>query len=846
MALVFTALSLFVIRDRLTIEMDLAALLPEDSEVARIYQTAHWDFGSFDFMLVVLETNAPGREEMLIEAARNLSEALDDPRFVRDVIYRLTPERLELGTPEGDARAVALLTDADWRSIRHNLDNPDPFVRALRMQLIAAPRRIQRQMLQDPLFIFRELTEEKLKSGPLKVNLRDQYFMSEDGQMLLMLVWPVKASTDLSFAQDFSTFLEETRRGIHIRNPHYGRHDAPAQEQTVRISFFGPHYESIADSRIVRQDFFKTSIISFVAVIFLFFFAFRRPEALLFVGIPLALGVLWTLGLTSIFIGRLTQVTMAFSAILIGLGIDFSVHLYNRYLEEVRQGMDNRDAVRLALQETGPGIIAGALTTALAFFGMMTTSFVGFRELGLVSGLGVLCCLTAVILVLPAILALFGSGPVGEFTRRPMSALGLNRFHYTVTAYPRATLMAGLLICTYLGINALQVRFEDDFSSLKQPSDDYVDLRDRILSSFQVPPNQLAVIVTGRTLEEALEKNDQIYRNIDAMQGLYNWIAWDSLRNYIPAPRTQRSQLERMSIQRLDVDRARVVDAGRRHGLSSAVFDPFFERINALQRHARQAIEQGMTPVPLSSLEMREDPALTQIAQRYIYKRGDDEWRVITRIYPPPPTADHNWNVFVPDAFRDQIGRNLNQEPEVTGTVILQEELRKTIVRDLAKTVLLVLLSVVVLLFLFFEYSIVRALLAIVPVVFAMLCMLGTVHLLDMHLHYLNIIALPMIVGIGVDSGIHMLQRYYEDDSRNLLQTVIHTGRAVIITGLTTIFGFGSLIFAEFKGVRELGLFAILGVAFTLVAALLVLPAILGILSDPETRYSGGKGDDIG
>jgi predicted RND superfamily exporter protein len=141
--------------------------------------------------------------------------------------------------------------------------------------------------------------------------------------------------------------------------------------------------------------------------------------------------------------------------------------------------------------------------------------------------------------------------------------------------------------------------------------------------------------------------------------------------------------------------------------------------------------------------------------------------------------------------------------------------------------------------------SFTRALLAMIPVLFAVLSMLGIMHLLHMRLNYLNIIAIPMIVGIGVDSAIHLLARFYEGEQHNMRIAIEKTGRAIVITSLTTIFGFGSLSVASFSGIREIGILSIIGVTCTLFAALIFLPAILRLL-DPQYTYSGGPGDEIG
>ena len=834
-AFLLTVAAVLSVVDRLSIEMDMSELLPEDSEVARIRRDAVFDFGSFDFMLGVLEAREPGQQELLREAATQVAEALRDPRFIQRVTYRLDPLTFS-GTPEEEASAMALLTEEDWAALERSVSEERIGMQIRHLAgLLQGPisQAQRRQRLRDP-FNFARVIEERVqvKSGPLKVNLNENYFMSADGQMLLLLLWPTESSTDVAFARELDGFLRATREGLLARNPSWSDEQGPALD----LQFAGAHMDTIADTRTVREDFVRTSMVSLAAVLALFLLAFRRPEALLFVAVPLVLGVAWTLGLASWYPGRLTQVTMAFGAILVGLGIDFSVHLYNRYLEEMNRGAQVREAIRVAISETGPGIIAGAMTTIIAFFGMMITSFVGFRELGLVAGMGIFCCLVAVLMTLPPLLAHAGAGPMGKFTARPMSTFGLRRFYFTVAAYPRITVVVGLVVVIFLGLHAREIGFEDDFRQLRQPSNEATALRDRIKSRFQVPSSQVIVILKNETLEGVLADNDRLYQNILAAESLYPLIAKDSLRYFAPSPETQRRALARMA----DYDLERVRNSIRRQAeqnrLSPAVFDPFLER-QALSR-----IDEQGPPIDLSSLTNDERlRAFTRLSQRYITNEGGDTWRVVTRLY-PPPTPD--WESGIPGPFLEALSEGLTVQPEITGPTIIQQELRRIITADLAITVLVVLAAVFLYLVIYFE-SIGRAVLSLIPVCMALLCMLGTMHLLGMKLHYMNIIALPMIVGIGVDAGLHLLQRYYEDERRNLRAAITRTGRAVVITSMTTMLGFGSLSLAHFQGLRELGLLAIIGVLYTMFGALLVLPAVLRML-DPKITYRGGPGDDLG
>lgn len=827
----------------LKVEMDVAALLPEDSDVVQVSQAALAEFGNrrnFDFMLAVIEArNEEGRKH-LYAAAEELAFALDYDAYIWDVLYELKPDSLNLDTPEGRAQAVALLTEEDWDAIESKFTEQqlDAAMRRLRGLLIALPRNRLQPFLDDPLNFYELLNERvKIKSGPLQVNLRDNHFVSEDGHMLLMLAWPQKPASDLAFAQELKEFLDGSVKGVFVRNPQFGPPDA-----NISIGFIGPHYEAIADSALVKRDLFRTSIISSVAVVALFIFAFRRPEALVFFWLPFLVGVVWTLGFASVTVGRLTQVTMAIAAVLAGMGVDFSVHIYVRYLEESERGKTNQEAIRLAMVETGPAIMAGGFTTALAFFGMCFTRFEGFRELGLIAGTGILFCVAAVFLVLPPILAYFGRGATGTFTSKPIPGFGLKNFYFAALAYPRVSVAVALVVTGWFGLQATKVGFEEDFRYLKQPSVGYQELRKRLESHFDVPANQLVVIASGDTAEEALEDNDRLFSNIVSAENAgYRLVAKDSLRYFIPSQETQRRSLSRLTNRNLAIDQTTVNQVAARYRISPSVFEPFFKDLADFQKAATEASARPEMPITLNPSDPESNQALIRLAWRYIYRPQDGRWRILTQVYPPPA---EEWIGSVPEPFVATLGQGLTNDVEVTGSAILQQELRRMVLEDLARSVLIVLALVTGWMAWQFR-SALRTVLAIFPVIMSMLVMLGVVHLLGMKLHYVNIIAFPIMIAIGVDSAIHVITRYYEQERRDLKHAVTRTGKAVVITGMTTIFGLGALALAEYRGMKDLGILSIIGSVATLLGAILVLPALLRMV-DPDAGERQSRGDDLG
>ncbi len=845
LVLIITCVMGYLAATRLKIEMDVAAMLPSDLEITQQRSDAEWLFGlgPYDYMLCIMEIKESAPDQLktpeeasnfLLSAQPLVKSALDDLRFFTRRGARLH-EGVIPGLIDSDPRLVALLTDQDRNLFEERIlpeQGLNETLVSIQQQIADDPTSDTLLALQDDPFGLNSLLERHsiLNMGPLTQNYRGGGYVSEDNQMLLFVLWPAKPSTNLVRARELQLFLNETRDGLYQRNPEW--------RTRLDISFVGPHVENAEGTSDVRRDMILTSVVSLLAVLFLFVFAFRQPEALLFVAIPLIVGVIWTLGLSSLFIQRVTQITLTFAAILIGLGIDFSIHLYNRFLEDIRLGMNPQEALSNSTFQTGPSIMAGAITTGVAFFGMMATEFDGFRELGLFGGIGIFMCLIAVAISLPPLMMIFA-----KMTKRdtgPLATLGLKKVTFTVQSYPRMTVCAGMCIICYLGIHARNTEFNDDFQTLRQPSDSYLNLLNRIDYHFDLPSNQVLVITEGDTHEQALQTNDQIYTNIQG-QTLYNFIGIDSLRSIYPSTRTQVTAIDQF--MEIPVERIRESLQLRLEefpGIPEGFFDPWFTEYEAIREQTEVFYRERRAPI---SFQTVDDPIFHDTVFSFFAQDAESNtYRIVTRLYPPD---SQEWEEQVPETFlNDMLNRGIDQTPTVLGNAVFSDKLQELIVRDLTIVVLIVFFSVTGYLIWYFR-SVGRAFLAMIPVIFALLAMLGLVDMMGMSLNYLNIIAIPMIVGVGVDSAIHLLGRFYEDDGHNMRFAIERTGRAIMVTGLTTIFGFGALTFASFQGIREIGLLAIFGTTCTLFAALVFLPAVLKLL-DPKYTFTGGPGDEIG
>jgi len=808
----------------LSINTDIINLLPRHSRTAATLEEALETFKSFDFIFVMVEAKEPKQGELLIQAADILAPALDNPAYIYAVDYTFD-HRLATFYMESEGKRLPCLlnkADLDEALNRFNPDQLEQYMVRLarRLQVVSTPE-MKKKLLDDPLDLGSLFLKRlMINRGPIPFHLRKGYFMSGNEKMLLMVLRPLEPASDLKFSTDLMRFLDRVREALISSNPDFSG--------KIDVSYVGSHAETVENTRVVRNDLFQTLITSFVIVILLFFFVFRRRETIVLVGLPLFIGILWTLGLTQLVLGRLTMSTFAMGAVLIGLGIDFAIHIYNRFLEEYHSSELSSiyRSLHIALLQTGEGVLLGAITTAAAFYGMIFTSFPGFKEIGFVAGSGILCCFTSIFFLLPVLIRYLTPRNVPR-QKMGMTSFGIPRLYQMVMSYPRLVIILGIVLTVYFAYQARFVRFDENFRALTRPSRSNYEIKQRIGRYFSIPSHQIIAIVSDSTIQGVLEKNDQLYENLKH-QTRHPILSCDTLRSFLPSLKTQEQskKMIRETIgARLDNIKERLLRRSRMQGLAPAALEPFIKRLEFLV----QGADNKDNFILYEDLDL---PFIIRQVQHYLVKEdyyvaSNRKYKVITRIFPPAG----QWVSDVPEQFLRLLSKNVGTV-EFTGVSIVASEIQKIVKRDLAVVILIVITSVFLILILHFGW-LHKTFFAILPVACGSIWMLGTIHILGIQLNFLNVVVIPMIIGVGVDNGIHLMQRYYErgknPDTKDLKMAVEMTGRALVMTSITTIVGFGSLALANFKGIREMGLLSIFGITYTLAAAIIFLPALLKI-----------------
>ncbi len=721
---------------------------------------------------------------------------------------------------------------------------------------------------RDPLNL-RELAPRVAASFAAKFGTggsidRDGYFVSADiaprepggpvGKALLVNVQPTTSSGDHKFV---GRLMEHTRKCIARARKEVFSGQNAAVGGRVTADAGGAYAMGQHMARIIGGGIKWSALTSFVLIVCLFAAAYRRPAAFLFIGVPLAVPVVWTLALSPVplylfgYDGRLSIVGGTFGAVLLGLGVDYAIHIYNRYVTERDAGASPERAAEIGVGSTGEGIVLGGLTTVTAFGGMTLTDFRGFKEFGVMAAMGVFLTMIALLVCMPAALV-FLSRLRGkrEPAGRPFS-FGLGAVLRLVRARP-GLLVAGGLVALIVSVGGMfvdpdqrGVNFESDFGKMGPPRalDTVGNINRRVAELFKLDYKQISVIVEGQSPGEVLERTAELCaaarrsKKVRAVRGV---------TDLVPEPSRQARSL-RLAAARLPLAdlAARLDRAATAAGLNPQGFkrQPAYRSFVAAVEGMAARIEkrQGL------DVERLPDPQVGELAA-FMFRApggGSDKYRTHTMVslgdYEGMESADF-------DALAKELGVD-GEKVRMTNYILVTYELKDSVEGDLI-LVTVAVGGVVLLMLLVALRRPLLVLLALSPVVIGTACMLLVMKLSGLvmtrlgydavlDLNYINVLAFPVLIGIGVDNAVHLIIRARQD-GLDVSGAVTETGRALVLCSLTTMLGFLSLTTCPHWGIRSLGITVAIGMGFVLLSSVFFVPAGLELLGRRAARRSEG------
>lgn len=622
--------------------------------------------------------------------------------------------------------------------------------------------------------------------------------------------------------------------------------DFPDVDAQVTGSVAMEHEEMLT----VRSGAGLAAVASLAMVLFVLYAALRSFKLVAIALVTLLAGLAGTAAFAAAAVGHLNLLSVAFAVLYVGLGVDFIFHVCLRLKELLAEGVSLDDAIVRTAGGVGSSLVICTVTTAAGFYAFIPTDFDGVSELGLISGTGMFISLAVSFTLLPALLgvALGESDRAARPSWLPAASLA------PLVSRPRAVIGIGVALGVTAVLLVPRAEFDSNPIHLRDPASESVRTLELLASDGEAPLFDLAVIApdrqTAETWAERLRALPEVRRVTTADALVPNdqeeklFVLEDLELVLGPGfGEVERRPFDAARLERALVELERRLDGVAANGSGkaalAAALDALLARLarddDAAQQRRLAALDAdivGNLPEELARLERALgaepfdiDGLPPALAERWIAPDG----RYLLEI---APTENVNENAaarrFV-DAVRSVV-------PNATGLPVVYEEASATVVRAFQIAFAYAFVLVTVLLYVFLRRTR-DVLLVLGPIVLACVVTAAATVVIGMPFNFANIITLPLLLGIGVDNGIHIVHRMRYEPPADGTPLRTSTSMAVLACGLTTVASFGNLGFSAHRGMASMGLLLTLGMAVVLAATLVLLPALLR-LGGSRWRFS--------
>jgi len=706
------------------------------------------------------------------------------------------------------------------------------------------------------------LSKEEVQAVADKLLFGEPYFLSYDKKALILTAVPNFTMMDL----DLMVTGTDAVQGI--------IDDLLKNYPDVKAGLTGMIAVGRDEMVYSEKSLGYTTVIAVIAILILLMISFRMWVAPIFATFNLLVGLIWAVGTAAIVVGMLNIMTQMMAVILLGLGIDFSIHIISGFTERRAAGDNIAEAMEKTFLKSGKGILTAALTTACAFLTMVISHSRGMKEMGLVTGLGLLAILFATMLFLPSMLVLRErridkkrekKQDLKHAVQRDISFRFFGKTSELLSKHYIFTIIASIIISFILIWSGSKISFDHNYMNLEPKGLTSIALQDTVQKKFDLSMDY--ALVLADSIEESRELSKK-YRELGTVA------ITEDISLYLPSPEQQQKRIPlireirekirstpikksvlpsdfpvlRRELERLEMNIMEMQDMAYLGGQDKVenkckeiVGDPenpnsrniIREELQFLDENISTAakglseFQQNFAPyfqasvIKMSSTQpIRLDDLPVTILDRYSNKKRD---QFLVTVFP----VGNIWqNAEFLNRFADDLERVSDR---ATGMPVVFRALIKIIGRDGRNAVLLTL--VIVFLLLLVDYrNAGHALIAMIPLALGIFWMVGLMHLVGMKLSIMNVMGLPMIVGIGVDYGVHIIHRWRHEGRGKIRIVYSSTGKAILLTSLTTMLAFGSLVFSIWRGFGQLGGALFIGVGACFLTSVIILPGIIGII----------------
>lgn len=590
----------------------------------------------------------------------------------------------------------------------------------------------------------------------------------------------------------------------------------------LRIGYSGDVAIAVEELDALVSDLALSSAIVLFAVVGVIILYYRWARSVVVLVPTLLLAAVYAFALASLppfNVTSLNSNTAFLGAIIVGNGVNFGIVLLARYVEERRRGKDTHDALVVAVGSARIGTLSAALGAGVAYASLVSTTFRGFRQFGIIGGIGMVMSWAMAFVAMPPLIAWVDRRQGAAFTRRAGASF-TGTVARMVVGYPVVVLTIGLVLTGFAIVEVSRFdssEIESDMSKLRRKDtwtrgEGYWGARmDSVLGSYLTPTVILADTTAQADAIAARLHDETSHGDLGAM--ISDIRTLDDV-----LPREQAAKLAEAAAIREDMTPK----------MWSLVAP---ERRTELERLLGDEDEK---PVTLADL-----PRNFLIG---LLERDGTAGRTVL-VFPRESKA--LWEgaplVGFVDALRSAATAGGPRPARVAGALPLSADILRSIRHDGAVTSALAFSGVVAVVVLMLRRQS-TTLYVIGSLTVGVLWLIAATMVLGVKINFANFIAFPITFGIGVDYAVNVMSRYVQDGRHDVVRTIRATGSAVALCSLTTIIGYSSLLVAENRALFLFGVVAVLGELACITTALTLLPAVL-VLVERRAQRRGGRAD---
>ncbi len=752
---------------QLQIEDSITAMLPDgESQVAHDFALLQQAPFARQLVINVTATAAISTDELLV-ATDNLRQALPADLFLNLLSGSADVAAPELFNQLGDYLPV-LASDNDLQTIAEQLSPTaidssvaNDLAQLLQPQGMVLKNKIRR----DPLQLERIALQKLGNLNPIPaVQLKNGHFLSQDGKSSLILADTTIPITDAIGGRALLDAFATASQELPLG---------------ITADFISGHPYTLANAETIQADMQLVLLVSSIGILLLFVVLIRSWRALFVYLLPL-FSMVAAVVATGICFGTVSGITIGFGAVMLGITIDYGLHVYFAW----RYGRATQGGEQLIGAVARP-VLFGGLTSLAAFSVLLASALPGQRQLAVFAMAGIGTALVLALLFLPHFI---GRGK-GEGSA---SALQLRR--HIFDRKPKLRLLILLLwlgITCFAAVQGQKLTVNAELRQLSYIPPALEQAEQQLATTWGNVRSRALVFAGGKDLETALQHNEQVWQQLKQL-GVEDEVV--SLAPLLPSQQMQQQRLvawETFWQQHQATSRDLLQTAGAKYRFSASAFDPFWQRLNQ--------------PAPLIDAAVLNSWGLERAVSSLLLNNGDS-YQIIT-LFPDRPellaALEHKFGAVAEISLVSQ--RRFSQQ------------LSREIGADFSQFVSYAGIAVVVLLLLLFR-NLTEVLLALLPVLTGLLVMFGGMGWLGLEMNLFNVVAAILIIGLAVDYGIFMVCHGQQEED-------LASSRAVLISGLTTLVGFGALLLARHPALHSIGLTVMLGIGAAVPTAVLVIPA---------------------